>query len=228
MKNEGCKNPNGGKMLLTAHSGANGTPANEVGYFEAMKNVNVDVIEIDIRRIFGEYYLTHDRTLFPKKKGLLPLSYAFDFVKQYDFKVNCDLKKEGYVADVLDLAEKMGVQDRIIITGSACEKNDLSAVRFGDLYVNPDYLPKLTPRSVPEIKRILKSMGPCAKGINISYKKTSDEFLVRCAEENVPVSLFTVNDKNLLKKYAAFPAIVNITTCIADEALTIFGREIKK
>ena len=215
-------------MLLTAHSGANGTAPNTEEFFEAMKHVNADVVEVDIRRLRGEYYLTHDKTLFPKRKGLLPLSYAFDFVKQYDFLLNCDLKKEGYMAYVMDQAEKMGVQERIILTGSSCDRDDLEAIRFGDLYVNPDYLPKLIPSNVKEIKKVLKSMGPHAKGINISYKKTPDEFFYACAEEKVPISLFTVDDEALLKKYAEFPAIVNITTRLASKALSILGREVRK
>lgn len=215
-------------MLLTAHSGANGTAPNTKQFFEAMKHVNADVIEVDIRRLRGEYYLTHDKTLFPKWKGLLPLSYAFDYIKNYDFLINCDLKDEGYMSYVMDLAEKMGVQDRIILTGSSCDAKDLKDVRFGDIYVNPDYLPKLLPANVKKIKEVLKSMGPHAKGINISYKKMPDDFFYACAEENVPISLFTVDDEELLKKYVGFPAIVNITTRLADKALAILGREVRK
>lgn len=212
-------------MLLTAHSGANGTAPNTKKFFEAMKTVNADVIEVDIRRLRGEYYLTHDKSIFPKMRRFLPLSYAFDFIKQYDFLINCDLKSEGYVGCVMDLAEKMGVQDRIILTGSACNKADLNAVRFGDVYVNPEYLPQLTTENVGAIKERLIELGPHVKGINISYKKMPDEFFYACAEENVPISLFTVDDEALLRKYAGFSAIKNITTRLISQALTILGRE---
>ena len=215
-------------MLLTAHSGANGTAPNGVEYFEAMKNLNVDVIEVDIRRLRGEFYLTHDKTFFPKNKGFLPVSYAFEFIKRYDFKINCDLKAEGYVPYVTELAEKYGVEDRLIITGSAADKKDLAAMKFGDLYVNADYLPKAQVKNVKKMREILDKMGPRAKGINVSYKKVSDEFFFTCEKENVPVSLFTLNEEKLLEKYATFPAIVNITTCLANEALRILGKEIRK
>ncbi len=215
-------------MILTAHSGANKTPPNKPGFFKGMKHVNADAIEVDIRCIKGEYYLTHDNKLFPKLHKLLSLRYAFEFIKEYDFKINCDLKKEGYMRYVMDLAEEMGVEDRIIVTGSACDKEDLEAMRFGDLYVNPEYLPEPRPENVKEMRRILDEMGPRAKGINVSYKKVSDEFIQKCFEENVPISLFTVDDEKLIAKYAAFPAIVNITTRSADAALRILGRELRK
>ena len=211
-------------MLLTAHSGANGSTPNAVGFFDAMKGLDVDVIEVDIRKIGKKYYLTHDRVFFPERKGLLPLSYAFEYIKEQDLKINCDLKKEGYMAYLMDLAEEMGVQDRIIITGSAADKEDLRAMRFGDLYVNPDYLPKPLPKNVPEMKKIVESMG--AKGVNLSYRKTPDDFFKACADEGVSISLFTVDDENLLRKYAAFPAIVNITTRSVNAALKILQREV--
>lgn len=215
-------------MLLTAHSGANGTAPNTIEYFDAMKNVNVDVVEIDIRLLRKGFFITHDRVFFPEKKGLLPVSYAFDFIKKYDFLINCDLKKPGYVGYVTAVAEKMGVQDRVIFTGSVCDKEGLSSLRFGDVYVNPDYLPKLIPENVKKIKTLLSDMGPRIKGVNVNYAKTPDAFFHACAEENVPVSVFTVDDEKLIKKYAAFPAVTNITTRLADKALAILGREATK
>lgn len=215
-------------MFLTAHSGANKTKPNALDYFEAMKRVNVDVLEADIRKVRGELLLTHDRPYFWQRKKLLPLSYAFDFIKKYDFLLNCDLKKDGYVPDLMDLAESYGVQDRIIITGSAGTEPDRKAIRFGDWYVNPEYLPELLPQNADKIRDILKNFGPHAKGINVSYKKLPDDFLTACEKEKIPVSIFTVNNADLIKKYAAFPAVVNITTQLADEGLSALGREVRK
>ena len=216
------------RMLFTAHSGANGTQPNAIDYFEAMKRVNADVIEADIRKVKGELLLTHDKVRFWQRKKPLPLSYAFDFIKEYDFLINCDLKEDGLVPDLMALAERHNVQDRIIITGSAGTEADRKAILFGDWYVNADYLPKLLPQNVSKIKSVLLSFGPHAKGINVSYKKLPDEFLTACEKEKVPVSIFTVNDAKLIKKYAAFPAVVNITTQLADEGLSALGREVRK
>ena len=215
-------------MLFTAHSGANKTRPNSLGYFEAMKRVNADVLEVDIRKVDGELLLTHNRPYFWQKKNLLPLSYAFEFIKNYDFLLNCDLKKDGCVPDLMDLAGKYGVQDRIIITGSAGTETDRKAIRFGDWYVNPEYLPELFPQNAGKIRSLLEEFGPRAKGINVGYKKISDEFLSACEKEKISVSIFTVNDADLIKKYAAFPAVVNITTQLADEGLSALGKEIRK
>ncbi len=216
-------------MLLTAHSGANGTPANEIGYFEEMKHVNADVIEVDIRNVKGKLVLTHNKVRFwQKKKEFLPLSYAFEFIKEYDFSINCDLKTPGLVHDLTALIRQYDVKDRIVITGSAGDAEDLKEIRFGDLYVNADYLPKLLPKNVKKMREILDEMGPHAKGINVSYKDVTDEFLRTCEKENVPVSIFTVDDVSLIKKYAACPAVVNITTRLANEGLAALGREVKK
>lgn len=215
-------------MLFTAHSGANGTPANETGFFEEMKHVNADVIEVDIRNVKGRLMLTHNKVRFWQKKELLSLEYAFEFIKEYDFSINCDLKTPGLVHDLMALIEKCGVEDRIIITGSAGDAEDLKNIRFGDLYVNADYLPKLLPKNVKKMRDILDQMGPCAKGINISYKDVTDEFFLACEKENVPVSVFTVDDVSLIKKYAAYPAVVNITTRMASKGLAALGREVNK
>ena len=149
-------------------------------------------------------------------------------MKKYDFKINCDLKTPGLVKDLMTAAEECGVESRIIITGSAGNAEDVKEIRFGDLYVNADYLPKLLPKNVKKMREILDEMGPHAKGINVSYRDVTDEFLYACEKENVPVSIFTVDDVSLIKKYAACPAVVNITTRLANEGLAALGREVKK
>ena len=108
-------------MMITAHSGCDGTQPNSMEYISFAAGQPIDALEVDVRRAKdGQLLLTHDPI---GDKPLVTLDEAFRFLADRKIMINCDLKEYGLEDDILESAEKYGIgKERIIFTGavSAC------------------------------------------------------------------------------------------------------------
>jgi len=209
-------------MLLTAHGGALKTGRNSKLYFDTIKNHTVDVIEVDVRRRSGRLYIAHLKALFSKKA--IPLSYVFEYIKENNLKVNCDLKEKGIIGDVIKLAEEIGVKERLIFTGFI-RQSDLPKITAGEVYVNTVYYFPVFPTvgNLERIKEILdKSNNEHIAGLNLHYKFVSNDFIRKAKELRIPLSVYTVDDVTELKRLIPLN-LANITTNIVTEALDIIN-----
>lgn len=215
-------------MIVTAHGGALDTGRNTLTYLQKMCKFNIDAIEIDIRRMFGKLYLAHTPfdLLNPKK---LSLAEAFIFVKENGWSVNCDVKFIGLVKPVLEEAGKTGIEDKVIFTGSV-SPHDVKHLNAGCAYLNASFFPyKMKAENVPKIKAFIEKFdNPRLKGININYRKITDEFADACQRENLDISAYTVDVFEHIERVVKYPAVVNVTTNIHHKALQILGREVMK
>ena len=80
-------------MLITAHGGALGTGRNSQKFFDTIKDYEVDVIEVDVQRRKERLYISHASGFCAKKPSL---EYVFEYIKEHDFMVNCDMKERGW------------------------------------------------------------------------------------------------------------------------------------
>ncbi|MFA6866485.1 MAG: hypothetical protein WCR54_03105 [Clostridia bacterium] len=215
-------------MLITAHGGSLETKRNTQLFFDKIKDYNVDIIEVDIRKKGNLIYLSHMPTFFPKTK--ITLRYAFEFCKKYNYKINCDLKQFGLISPVIALAEEIGVTDKIIFTGNTISEKDISTLTAGSLYLNKSIVPyKPTVENVKNIKNYITKLNNInVAGLNYNYKFLSDEFLEECKKQNLAVSIFTPDTKQLLEKFTCRQEIYNLTTNHPDWALELLNKEIKK
>ncbi len=204
--------------MLTAHGGALNTGRNTYKYFETMKGYSIDAIEVDIWRSRHGLYISHLPAILPKKA--IPLSYVFEYVKEQNVKVNCDVKQRGLVKPVLELAKKYDISSNIIFTGAVNLQESLD-VNVGELYINKIIPYKI--ENLEEIKRIIQENKHIA-GINLSYKYCSDEFIVRAAELDIPLSIYTVDKEDELKRIIKH-GVRNVTTNIIDIAINLIGSE---
>lgn len=208
--------------MVTAHGGSLNTSRNSLKYFETIKDYKVDIIEVDIQKRGKLLYLNHTPRIINAGK-CVPLSYAFEFIKQHNFKINCDLKRRWIVKDVIALAKKMGVEDRLIFTGSVSPK-DIKHLTAGIAYLNKKYFKhiKITVPNMQKIKdKITKYNNPRVIGINFRYNFLTDEILAECERINLPVSAFTVDKVDHMKSLCNNTFLDNITTNKPDEALEI-------
>lgn len=215
-------------MMITAHGGALDTGRNTVKYLESMESYDVDAIEIDLRRKNGKIFLAHSPfyLLNPRK---LTLKEAFVFVKENGWTVNCDVKRAGLVKDVLDEAKRMGIEDKILFTGSVspADLNDLDA---GCVYLNACFFPyRMKKENVGKIKKYIEKFNnPRIAGININYRLITDGFAEECEKENLKISAYTIDVREHIERVVKYPAVVNVTTNIHHKALEILGRGVKK
>lgn len=206
-------------MIITAHGGALNTGRNTHKYFETVANYEVDAIEVDIYKRNDILYISHLPKLFYKKA--ITLSYVFDYLKKNNFKINCDVKWKGLVKPVLELAEEKGVSDRIYFTGYV-SKEDLRYLSAGEVYLNAGFFKSLKPKTenLEAIKNIIDNLNnDKVKGINVNYRYCTEEFLAKAKEIGLAISVFTVDNKEELKRLIQHKELANITTNIIDVAI---------
>lgn len=201
-------------MFVTAHGGALGTGRNTVKYFDNIPAYKCDILEVDIRCRGGRLHLSHMPALRPSK--CLPLSYAFEAVRRYGLMINCDMKNRGRLEDVLALAREMGVEDKILFTGNVITEEEVKTLSGGKVFFNKlKNLPFREGNAAAIRQRLDSYKSDKFAGINVNKSKVSDKFLQECADNNVAVSLFTVNTASEAKKYASF-RLYNITANCPD------------
>lgn len=206
-------------MFITAHGGSLKTSRNSHYFMKKIADYNVDIIEVDIRKFGKLLYLSHLPTLFPYFTTYL--RYAFKFISQYNFKINCDVKKNGLVKPVLDLAKEMGVADRIIFTGKISPE-DIKYLDAGEVYLNKTFFKLKCPRvkDVKWMKEYIDSFNnPRISGLNLKYIFVTDEFIEECNKYNLPISAFVVDDVKEMIRLFKHTKLANFTTNIPDVAL---------
>lgn len=187
-------------MMITAHGGAMNTGRNTQAYFDNIDTYKADAIEVDIWKKGDLLYLSHLPSPFGYKKKLT-LKYAFEVVKKKKIKINCDLKQTGIIRDVIALAKEIGVEEYLIFTGEA-RLSDSQYVDCGQVWFNRMGI-KYVKQNVKALKELLDSFGnPHFAGLNIKYTKIDDELLEECRKYDLKLSVFTIDDEEVMKKYA--------------------------
>lgn len=195
-------------MIITAHSGCDGTVPNSSEYLKYAFSTCANAIEVDVRMHNGELVLSHD----VPNSDTVTLKYAFEMLKQHpDKKMNCDLKHYGLERAVYDLAAAAGVASQLIYTG------DVDPEIFGtgcfsgvEWYANmnniiPDIEGRLDSMNEAEYSEILNELllrtsETKATGINW-YFKHADLIWDKAKQYNLGISIWTVDDEELIKKY---------------------------
>ena len=186
--------------MITAHGGAMGTGRNTQAYFDRIDEYKADAIEVDIWKRGNLLYLSHLPSLFGYKKKLT-LRYAFEVAKEKGLKINCDLKQNGIIQDVIALAKEVGMQDLLIFTGCA-KLSDDKYVDCGEVWFNSMGI-KYVKENVKKLKELMDSYAnPHFAGLNLRYTKINDEFLQECKKYDLKLSVFTIDDEEVMKKYA--------------------------
>ncbi|MDE6189300.1 MAG: glycerophosphodiester phosphodiesterase [Clostridia bacterium] len=187
--------------MITAHGGAMGTGRNTLAFFKHLDDYNVDAFEVDVWKKSGLLYLSHLPAFFGHYRKKLTLRYAFEVAKNSGLKINCDLKQPGIVKDVIALAKEVGMERLLIFTG--CVRiEDGKYLDCGEAWFNSVGI-KYVKENVKKIKELLDSYNnPHFAGINIRYKKINDEFLDECDKYGLRVSVFTLDSKWAISKYA--------------------------
>lgn len=213
-------------MQITAHSGCDNTPMNSPEYLYHGITLDVDALEIDVRRTAdGELILTHDAQDPPDEP--FSLREAFAILTPAKCAVNCDLKEYGLESAVIRTATAVGLaRERLIFTGAV---TPFPAGQWPDfmrgvrVYLNieeliPNFYEILSAAADKEAL-VQKALDTCVeKGchvINVNFQICTPAFLQMCQERRLQVSAWTVNDEKAIQALLSAP-IFNITTCVPE------------
>ncbi len=217
--------------FITAHSGCDHTTDNSIEFLEYALSREVDNIEIDVQKNEnGILVLSHDKA----DRSAPLLETAFSMLKAYpDKKINCDLKQENLEFEVYYLAQKTGVADRLIYSGTvnlSLIKRAHSQLPNIDIYLNIERLfPQVyqfRPQGNTEnhykklYQAALEVSGFEFTCINVEYHMCTVTFLAFLKQNKIPCSAWTVNDESNIK-HLLEQDLYNITTRNAGRALKI-------
>ena len=198
-------------FTYTAHTGCVKTADNSLAAIEEGVKYGADIVEFDLSFLKdGTPVLSHDKP----KGNEITLDKAFKKVSEYEgLKVNVDIKSTQNLKAVYPLAQKYGIEDRIFYTGVTTEfldavKKDSPEVPYY-LNVNVEKKRKQTPEYLEELVKAVKDSG--AVGINFNKDNATQELVDAFHENDLLVSIWTVNKKGKMYKILSMGPD-NITT----------------
>ena len=201
-------------FTFTAHTGCEGMPDNSLDSIRAGATAGADIVEIDLHFLSdGTPVLKHDAPKASEADTLPRLDSAFELLSSLDIKMNVDVKSTNNLAEVVVLAQKWQVTDKIFFTG--IREEDIAAVKKYApsvpyyLNVNVDKRQSTNPAYIKTLIDKVRTNG--AVGLNANFRSCSKELIEAFRAEGIPVSLWTANKKSHMRRCLAL-APDNITT----------------
>lgn len=223
-------------IIITAHSGCEGTPDNSMESILKGIELGADCIEIDINMDDqGQMWLTHNP--LEDYSTCVPLEEALRVICESGLAVNCDLKTEDLLYPVLEAAESAGFKkEKLVFSGSVnvdMLRKDPSVAKRARIFLNLEqiypYLPHEKPQSreeeavyfdahIEELAAVVKEVN--AECVNPSFRTMSSERIARSLAHGIDLSLWTVNEE--IDQYALMREnLVNMTTRNVSGALKV-------
>lgn len=206
-------------MMLTAHSGSDGTPDNSRIFLKTMLKAGIACVELDVRKTDkGILYLSHDKDKWTE--ATLSLEGAFQMLASDGIcMVNCDLKEENLEKAVLSLAEKYKLMNRLIFSGKVQLENISADHLMKKVYFNAEnILPDLYVSQGLNEEKVKQLIDFCKKNkvrtVNLNYHFVTNEWIRLFHQEKIKVSVWTVNDFSEINRFIEID-VHNITTRLA-------------
>ena len=182
-------------FTVTAHTGCEGTADNTLESIRSGASADADIVEIDLHfTADGTPVLSHNT---PASSDLPTLESAFELLSTLDIKMNVDVKSTKNIPEVISLAQKHSVTEKIFFTG--VEEKDVEAIKSSAPGI-PYYLnvrvDKKRNTDAAYLDSLVEKVKNCgAIGINMNYKGGSKELVAAFRNEGLLVSLWTANSK---------------------------------
>ncbi len=193
-----------GKTIITAHSACEGTLPNSREHIRAAIESNAEMIEVDVRRSEdGLLYLCHD---VPEDISACPtLAEMFEAVApQKNLCMNLDVKTEGLIEDVMALAEKFSLRERIVFTG-ACNNDRVLANALGGEMWRSVWDKALLDAGIED------NRADGSPLLNVYYGMITEEAEARLRADGGTFSAWTVDKEEEIRRFLSM-GIGNITT----------------
>lgn len=220
-------------ILITAHSGSDGTPDNSMEFVNYALGTAVDALEIDVRQAAnGTLIISHDET----GEEAVTLKEVFDAVRGHEKRINCDLKEYGLEEAVNELAVSCGLAEgQILFSGSVKPREERSgrpweAVEvfwnveecISDIYVCEagGEREKITAEMAKKLAVEAARSGYSV--ININEKYLNEAVLETMRSHHMGISAWTVNEPDRISQLLEL-GVHNITTRRPAEALKLRG-----
>lgn len=199
-------------MIVTAHSGAFGTPDNSIEYVKKVIEAHCAIFEIDVTfRPDGTPVVIHSGAP-GENEGVLLRDVFTLAAADPAIRMNLDLKSMKNLPAVDALLEEFGLAGRAFYTGVTAKwVETVKRSSRTPYYLNAGVFPVFR-GSVPALLALadrVKRLG--ALGINTHYSNCTPAMVKAFRKKGLEISVWTVNDEENAAKYVAMD-VDNITT----------------
>lgn len=200
---------------ITAHAGCEGTLKGTMESIEAALRCGADVVEVDLRLLDGEIYLSHDALRADALDTYLTFRQVLGVICSSDVEVNCDIKEASAFPAALHVLRDMGIERRAFFTGDTSGVPELPTAEIRR-FLNVENLPfvknaknKLSEKEAERLVNLYRSYNdPSLAGFNVEYTVLTEEAVRMLSSERVLLSCWLVNDRqavcNLLDSGIAY------------------------
>lgn len=220
-------------MMITAHSGCDGTPDNTLVFVRHALSLNVDAFEVDVhRRDDGVLVINHDTDETGRYIGCPTLSEVFDLLRQKPaMGINCDLKDERLEEAVIALHAEEAPANALFLSGTVSSiflKDKPQLLSGVTVLFNAE---EIVPNFYEEMQKEQTGPAWCAeqaaqvchdcnvKVVNVHYKVCDSRFLNTLQGHGVNISVWTPDSIEVAQTFAA-RNVFNITTRNAEGLLS--------
>lgn len=187
---------------ITAHAGCEGTVPGSRENIETAVRLGADVVEMDLRLLNGEVWLSHDLLDTEGFRTYLTLERALELLCGSHVEINCDLKEPEVFPHALRIIRRMDLESRIIFTGEFNPRLGSCGDQYR-YFQNVEHLDglsserKLSGEDAGRLARHYQdNAGGSFCGYNISYKMLTPEALEALSAKRIPLSCWTVDDQS--------------------------------
>ena len=212
-----------GRISVTAHAGSCSTPPNSIESLQKALSLDVDCIEIDVRRdAAGTLVISHN-AVKPGEDAVL-LKDALSVIRPGRSMINLDIKDSSVFPMLYRLLKRMRMLDRVFMTGVAPEDILKARLQMPGVPYYPSFEPSVELVSNPEYVRamvsFLKATG--SEGINCNYKSVTPELASVLKANGLKLSVWTVDsEREMLRIISVCPD--NITSRHPDRVRELVG-----
>ena len=196
-----------GLTVITAHSGCEGTPPNSLAHILAAIESGAEMVEVDIRAHGESLYLSHD--VAEDSASCVSFETFMSLISDVPaLRVNCDVKTDGLILPVMEVANRYGQGWRILFTGQCNHRGELIESAGAELWTSlwPTGDNETAVREACETYR-----GVGEPILNLHYSMISEENYAYLRERGMDFSAWTVDDETVLRRLLEM-GITNITT----------------
>ena len=202
---------------ITAHSACEGTAPNSKEHILAAIASGAEYVEIDVRCHEGLLYLSHDEAKEPLK--CVTFDTFLKLVAPYPtLFVNCDVKTEGLLDQVIESAARYGMAHRILFTGQCNLDGEKISSLGGYLWhslwrlKNADTDEGIKQLNEAQIREAVKfCLETDCPYINLDKRIVNEENITFVQENGLNYSVWTVDEEETMRMLLE-KRVANITT----------------
>ncbi len=212
------------RFTVTGHSGCENTLPNSVESIIKAYESGAEITEIDIRfRKDGTPVLSHDA----QNGNVTTLEEAFSAAEPLgNLIINLDIKETSHLKNIIPLAEKYNMTQRVFCTGIFSNNTDEMKKQLPGYiyYLNIKIRPRFLQNKIyfNRLCSIIRKNG--AVGLNCNHRNVTKRLVEHLHKNNIEVSVWTVDKQEDMKRVLTL-GTDNITTRYPSELINMIKEQ---